>query len=99
MENNEEIKEETIGTQDGQAVKQKKGFKSRLNSFFKISERGSSVTVEVFAGLTTFLSMCYIFSRLSYADTRTAIPPMTRRRLRLRWLCSLRYSLQRRFAR
>ncbi len=45
MENNEEIKEETIGTQDGQAVKQKKGFKSRLNSFFKISERGSSVTV------------------------------------------------------
>ena len=35
MENNEEIKEETIGTQDGQAVKQKKGFKSRLNSFLK----------------------------------------------------------------
>ncbi len=62
MENNEEIKEETIGTQDGQAVKQKKGFKSRLNSFFKISERGSSVTVEVFAGLTTFLSMCYILA-------------------------------------
>ncbi|MEB3806457.1 MAG: NCS2 family permease [Desulfurococcales archaeon] len=33
---------------------------SRLDSFFKISERGSSVRVEVIAGLTTFMTMAYI---------------------------------------
>ncbi|VTR30804.1 Putative permease yjcD [Serratia fonticola] len=32
---------------------------SSLDSYFKISERGSSVRQEVLAGLTTFLAMVY----------------------------------------
>lgn len=31
-----------------------------MDKFFKISERGSSVKVEIIAGLTTFFAMCYI---------------------------------------
>lgn len=31
-----------------------------IDSFFKISERGSSVRTEIFAGLTTFMTMAYI---------------------------------------
>ena len=31
-----------------------------MDKFFKISERGSSVRTEIFAGLTTFFAMCYI---------------------------------------
>lgn len=36
------------------------GFLSRLNSFFKVEERGSSMKREVMGGLTTFLTMAYI---------------------------------------
>ena len=32
----------------------------RLDSFFKISERGSSIKTEIIAGLTTFFAMAYI---------------------------------------
>ncbi|MGL4971414.1 MAG: solute carrier family 23 protein, partial [Cetobacterium sp.] len=32
----------------------------KLNRFFKIEERGSSIRVEVIGGLTTFLTMAYI---------------------------------------
>ncbi len=31
-----------------------------MDKFFKISERGSNVKTEIFAGLTTFFAMCYI---------------------------------------
>ena len=31
-----------------------------MDKFFKISERGSNVRTEIFAGLTTFFAMCYI---------------------------------------
>ena len=31
-----------------------------MDKFFKISERGSTVRTEIFAGLTTFFAMCYI---------------------------------------
>lgn len=31
-----------------------------MDKFFKISERGSDVRTEIFAGLTTFFAMCYI---------------------------------------
>ena len=31
-----------------------------MDKFFKISERGSTVKTEIFAGLTTFFAMCYI---------------------------------------
>ncbi|MGL5797622.1 MAG: solute carrier family 23 protein, partial [Cetobacterium sp.] len=33
---------------------------SKLNSFFKIEERGSSIKIEVLGGITTFLTMAYI---------------------------------------
>lgn len=31
-----------------------------MDKFFKISERGSNVRTEIFAGLTTFFAMAYI---------------------------------------
>lgn len=34
--------------------------KGALDRYFKISERGSNFRTEIFAGLTTFLAMCYI---------------------------------------
>ena len=33
---------------------------SKLDSFFDVSKRNSSVKIEIFAGLTTFLAMAYI---------------------------------------
>lgn len=37
-----------------------KGFVSKLDSFFKISERGSSLSKELLGGVTIFLAMVYI---------------------------------------
>ena len=37
-----------------------KKFLAKLDSFFKISERGSTVKTEIVAGLTTFFAMAYI---------------------------------------
>ena len=34
--------------------------KEKLNKFFKISERGSTIKTEIVAGLTTFFAMAYI---------------------------------------
>ena len=34
--------------------------KQKLDSFFKISERGSTIKTEIIAGLTTFFAMAYI---------------------------------------
>ena len=33
-----------------------------MDKFFKISERGSTVKTEIFAGLTTFMTMAYIIA-------------------------------------
>jgi len=33
----------------------------KLNKFFKIEELGSTCRIEIFAGLSTFLSLSYIF--------------------------------------
>ena len=38
--------------------KQKKN--GKLDTFFEVSKRGSSIKVELFAGITTFLAMAYI---------------------------------------
>jgi len=38
----------------------KNSFTEKLNQFFKISERGSTIRTEIIAGLTTFFAMCYI---------------------------------------
>ncbi len=40
--------------------KQQSSLKGFLDRYFKISERGSSVRTEIFAGLTTFMTMAYI---------------------------------------
>ena len=34
--------------------------REKLDKFFKISERGSTVRTEIIAGLTTFFAMAYI---------------------------------------
>ncbi len=39
---------------------QKKGLGAWLNKVFKLSENGTNVRTEIFAGLTTFFAMCYI---------------------------------------
>ncbi|MGL4999575.1 MAG: NCS2 family permease, partial [Cetobacterium sp.] len=33
---------------------------NKLNRFFKIEERGSSIKIEIIGGITTFLTMAYI---------------------------------------
>ena len=43
-------------------MKDKKEKISKLDKFFEISKRKSSVKVEIFAGLTTFLAMAYILT-------------------------------------
>ena len=40
----------------------KKGFKQRIDEFFKISANGSSFKVEIIAGIATFLAMSYILT-------------------------------------
>ena len=48
-------------TSEGQTVRvpdaQKRG---GLDGFFKITERGSTMRIEIFAGITTWLTMAYI---------------------------------------
>ena len=41
---------------------EKRSFKSRVDGFFKISERQSSFRIEIVAGLVTFLAMAYILT-------------------------------------
>ncbi len=49
---------------DGTAVAQKpyKGFAGKLDKFFGIRQKKSSISTEIFAGITTFLAMCYILT-------------------------------------
>lgn len=42
--------------------KNKKGFLVKLDSFFGVSKKGSSVKVEIIAGVATFLAMAYILT-------------------------------------
>ena len=39
-----------------------KKIKQKLDNFFEISKRKSSITIEIFAGLATFLAMAYILT-------------------------------------
>ena len=43
-----------------QKLKIRRNLMKKLDSFFKISERGSNVKTEIIAGLTTFFAMAYI---------------------------------------
>ena len=49
---------------DGTAVAQTpyKGFAGRLDKFFGIRKNKSTISTEIFAGITTFLAMCYILT-------------------------------------
>ena len=38
----------------------KNGFLRRLDNFYGVTKKKSSIRVEIFAGLATFLAMCYI---------------------------------------
>lgn len=46
--------------QPTQSQQPKNGFAAWLDRVFKLSENGTNVRTEVFAGLTTFFAMCYI---------------------------------------
>ena len=41
---------------------EKKKFSEKVDSFWGISKKGSSIKVEIFAGLATFLAMAYILT-------------------------------------
>jgi AGZA family xanthine/uracil permease-like MFS transporter len=47
-------------TEQGRMVRVPESSGGRLESFFRISERGSSVRIEIVAGITTWLTMAYI---------------------------------------
>ena len=52
---------------------------SKVNGYFKISARGSTVSTEIFAGVTTFLAMCYILvvnpNQVLYSGTEDVLWP------------------------
>jgi AGZA family xanthine/uracil permease-like MFS transporter len=47
-------------TEQGRMVRVPESSGGRLESFFRITERGSSVRIEIVAGITTWLTMAYI---------------------------------------
>jgi xanthine/uracil/vitamin C permease (AzgA family) len=49
-------------------------FKSYIINYFKITERGSSLQQEIRAGLTTFLTMCYILLVNPQILSKTGLP-------------------------
>ena len=44
---------------EAKEIKEEKPLK-KIDKYFKITERKSSVSIEIFAGITTFLAMCYL---------------------------------------
>ena len=63
MENETKVVEaEATETKSTEAATTKKGFKGKLDSFFGISKAGSSIKVEIIAGIATFLAMAYILT-------------------------------------
>lgn len=54
-------------------MKEKKSFRQRIDEFWKISANGSSIKVEIIAGIATFLAMSYILivnpNQILYAGT------------------------------
>ena len=71
----------------------------KLEEFFKLKERGTSVKIEVLAGITTFMTMAYVLvvqpgaiigfgDAVSFTDINGLLSP--RRQLRLHVLSSAR---------
>ncbi len=52
---------------------------SKIDGYFKITARGSAVSTEIFAGVTTFLAMCYILvvnpNQMLYSGTEHVLWP------------------------
>lgn len=52
---------------------------SKADRYFKLTERGSAVSTEIFAGVTTFLAMCYILvvnpNQMLYSGTEHVLWP------------------------
>ena len=52
---------------------------SKVDKYFKISARNSTVTTEIFAGITTFLAMCYLLvvvpGQILYSGTEHVLWP------------------------
>lgn len=61
------------------AVKSDKGFKAAMDRYFGVSARKSTFGTEIFAGLATFLAMCYILvvnpNQILYAGPAHALWP------------------------
>lgn len=54
------MNEKVVAEENRNENPHKKGFGAWLDRTFKLSENGTTVRTEVFAGLTTFFAMCYI---------------------------------------
>ena len=71
-------------TSEGQTVRVPDAPKpGGLDGFFKITERGSTMRIEIFAGITTWLTMAYILflnPRSSVPSRTTPAPPSRSRR-------------------
>lgn len=48
--------------ESAQKAESKKGFGKKLDNYFEVSKRGSTLKTEVVAGIVTFLAMCYILT-------------------------------------
>lgn len=62
MENETKVVEAEATVEETKAPATKKGFKNKLDSFFGISKAGSSIKLEIIAGIATFLAMAYILT-------------------------------------
>lgn len=55
------------------------GFLPKVDKYFKVTERNSSFSTEIFSGLTTFLAMCYILvvnpNQVLYSGTSHVLWP------------------------
>ena len=80
----EEVATEQVSASEATAAEQTapasdKGFKAVVDKYFGISERKSNFLTETFAGLTTFLAMCYILvvnpGQILYAGTASNLWP------------------------
>ncbi len=60
---------------DGEQLKKA----NKIDGYFKITARGSAVSTEIFAGVTTFLAMCYILvvnpNQMLYSGTEHVLWP------------------------
>lgn len=61
------------------AMPEKKGFLPKADKFFNVSARKSGFSTEIFAGITTFLAMCYILvvnpTNVLYSGTEHVLWP------------------------